>query len=71
MPSEAETYGEVSEDELSKLLNQETPNPTGEEIEDIDELNDMLHKSDDEDTDGDGNDSDDKTGDDGIEEVNW
>ena len=71
MPSEAETYGEVSEDELSKLLNQETPNPAGEEIEDIDELNDMLHKSDDEDTDSDENDSDEEDGDNGIEEVDW
>ena len=64
MPSEAETYGEVSEDELSKLLSQGTdPQTAGEEINDMDELHDMLHHPD-------NNDADSEDGDD-IEEVDW
>lgn len=60
MPAEAEKYGEVSEDELSKLLNQQQADQTnGEEISDVDEIQGLLHP-------------DDQTGDENdIEEVDW
>lgn len=60
LPAEAEKYGEVSEDELSKLLNQPAGDTEGEEISNMDELTDVLHAGKPDDTDGDA-----------IEEVDW
>ena len=55
MPAEAETYGEMSADELAELLNKPQE---GEEINDMGTIQNLLHQSD-------------ETDDNGIEEVDW
>ncbi|MBT1162762.1 cell division protein FtsK [Bifidobacterium sp. SO1] len=69
MPAEAEKYGEMSEEELSKLINQDKDSASGgEEINDLAELQDMLSQSEQTEPYENG-DEDDPYAD--VEEVDW